>query len=492
MDIHIAVEGRHDLAGQIYRQLRAGIVEGRLAGGTRLPSTRDLATQLGVSRKTTLDVFERLLSEGYLSARAGSGTFVAEGLQRLPMERSSHARAAESARERSKAKAKAAARAQPLWEQIPDAQPLPRPTVQSPLDFVGGATDKSLFPFDVWRRCVNHALRAQARGPGVYRDAAGEQELRLAISRYLAFNRAVTSNWEDVIVTQGAQHALDLMARITLRPGDVAAIEDPGYPPAHACFKATGARVVPVPVDGEGLIVSRLPDKARLVYVTPSHQFPLGMPMSLERRVELLEWAQKRGAVIIEDDYDCEYRFEGRPMEPLKSLDRAGLVAYVGTFSKTIFPELRIGYVVPPASLYGPLFKARQIADWHGCTLTQTALATFMLNGDFAKHLRRMHKTYGARRAMLLEHLHGDLSPWFEPIVPTAGIHMTARLKAPLTEEAVVSAARKASIGLYGLEPFHLRVKPLPGLIFGYGGIAVEHIDAALTGLAALLPRLAR
>jgi GntR family transcriptional regulator/MocR family aminotransferase len=492
MDIHIAVEGHHDLSGQIYRQLRAGILEGRLAGGTRLPSTRDLATQLGVSRKTTLDVFERLLSEGYLSTRAGSGTFVADGLQRLPVERSSHAKAAESSRERTKKARDAAARPQPLWEEMPESLPLPRPSVPSPQDFVGGATDKSLFPFDVWRRCVNHALRTQARGPGTYREVAGEQELRLAISRYLAFNRAVTSNWEDVIVTQGAQHALDLMARVTLRPGEIAAIEDPGYPPAHACFTATGARVVPVPVDREGLIVGKLPDKARLVYVTPSHQFPLGMPMSLERRVELLEWAQKRGAVIIEDDYDCEYRFEGRPMEPLKSLDRAGLVAYVGTFSKTIFPELRMGYVVPPASLYDPLLKARQLADCHGCTLTQTALASFMLNGDFAKHLRRMHKTYAARRAMLLDHLQGDLAAWFEPIVPTAGIHLAARLKAPLTEDAVVNAAREASIGLYGLAPFHRDMKPQPGLMFGYGGIAVEHIDAALTKLAGILPRLAK
>ncbi|WP_144140542.1 PLP-dependent aminotransferase family protein [Paraburkholderia sp. BCC1884] len=492
MDIHIAVEGHHDLAGQIYRQLRAGILEGRLAGGTRLPSTRDLATQLGVSRKTTLDVFERLLSEGYLSARAGSGTFVADGLERLPVEQSAHARSVESSRERVKAKPKAAARALPLWEEMPESLPLPRPSVPSPEDFIGGATDKSLFPFDVWRRCVNHALRSQARGTGTYRDAAGEQELRLAISRYLAFNRAVSSNWEDVIVTQGAQHALDLLARITLRPGEIAAIEDPGYPPAHACFTATGATVVPVPVDEEGLIVSQLPDKARLVYVTPSHQFPLGMPMSLERRVELLEWAQKRGAVIIEDDYDCEYRFEGRPMEPLKSLDRAGLVAYVGTFSKTIFPELRVGYVVPPASLFGPLFKARQIADWHGCTLTQTALASFMLNGDFAKHLRRMHKIYATRRAMLLQHLQGDLAPWLDPVVPVAGIHMTARLKVPLTEQAVVSAAHEAAIGLYGIAPFYQRVKPQPGLMFGYGSIAVEHIDRAMTKLADILPRLVR
>ncbi len=484
MDIHITILGRHDLAGQIYRQLRAGIVEGRLAGGVQLPSTRDLAAQLGVSRKTTLEVFERLLSEGFLSARAGAGTFVAAGLQRLPGEKASHAKAAEAARETARAKAR------PVWDEVAKSITLPRLDAQVSFDFVGGVTDKSLFPFDVWRTCVNHALRVQARGRGTYRDAAGEQELRLAVSRYLAFSRAVTSNWDDVIITQGAQQALDLMARVMLRPGDVAAVEDPGYPPARACFAALGAKVVPVPVDAQGLIVSRLPKNARVVYVTPSHQFPLGMPMSLERRVELLEWAQQRGAVIIEDDYDCEYRFEGRPMEPLKSLDRAGLVAYVGTFSKTIFPELRVGYVVPPASLMEPLYRARQVGDWHGCTLTQTALATFMLNGDFAKHLRRMHKHYAARRSMLLSHLQNGLAPWFEPIVPTAGIHLAARLKAPLTEAAVVELARGASIGLYGLAPFHVRERPQPGLIFGYGGIDADQIDHAMTTLARLMPKL--
>ncbi|ALL67493.1 Transcriptional regulator, GntR family [Paraburkholderia caribensis MBA4] len=485
MEIHLSVEGRHDLAGQIYRQLRAGIIEGRLAGGTRLPSTRDLALQLGVSRKTTLDVFERLLAEGFLHARPGSGTFVAGGLQRLPAEKPAHARAAHDA----KTALSSSARAQPVWQAVPDVLG-PQPTPGTPYDFIGGVTDKSHFPFDVWRRCVNHALRVQSRGRGTYRDAAGEQELRLAISRYLAFNRAVASNWEDVIVTQGAQHALDLIARVTLRPGDVAAIEDPGYPPARACLTAVGAKVAAVPVDAEGLVVSKLPKHARLVYVTPSHQFPLGMPMSLARRVELLEWAQQRDAVIIEDDYDCEYRFEGRPMEPLKSLDRTGLVAYVGTFSKTIFPELRVGYMVPPASLFDTLCKARQIGDWHGCSLTQTALSSFMLNGDFAKHLKRMHKLYAARRASLLAHLHGDLARWFEPIVPTAGIHLAALLKAPLTEAAVIEAARAESIALHGLAPFYVRATPQPGLVFGYGGIEAGQIDTALATLAKLLPRV--
>jgi GntR family transcriptional regulator/MocR family aminotransferase len=237
-------------------------------------------------------------------------------------------------------------------------------------------------------------------------------------------------------------------------------------------------------------VVGKLPKEARLVYVTPSHQFPLGMPMSLERRVALLEWAQARGAVIIEDDYDCEYRFEGRPMEPLKSLDRAGLVAYVGTFSKTIFPDLRVGYMVPPASLTQSLANTRRLSDWHGCMLTQTALARFMLNGDFAKHLKRMHKLYAARRAQLLAHLQGGLARWFEPIVPAAGIHLAALLKAPLTEAAVAEAARHASIALYGITPFHLGAHPRPGFLFGYGSIEAGQIDAALTTLARLLPAL--
>jgi GntR family transcriptional regulator/MocR family aminotransferase len=490
MEVHIAVVGRRDLAGQIYRQLRAGIVEGRLAGGTRLPSTRDLAVQLGVSRKTALDVFERLLAEGYLSARTGAGTFVAEGLQRLPAQHAGHVGAVETARTQTKARSKA--RAQPLWEQMPAGLSMPASKLVAAHEFIGGMTDKSLFPFDVWRRCINQAVRAQSRSPGSYREAAGEPELRLAISRYLGFNRAVVCNGDEVIVTQGAQHALDLMARVMLRPGDVAALEDPGYPPALACFAAAGAKVVAVPVDAEGLIVHKLPDNARLVYVTPSHQFPLGMPMSLERRVALLEWAQKRGAVIIEDDYDSEYRFEGRPMEPLKSLDRAGLVAYIGTFSKTIFPELRVGYVVPPAPLLRPLCTVRQVADLHGCTLTQTALAAFMLDGEFAKHLRRTHKVYAARRVCLLEHLQGGLAPWFDAVVPTAGIHLAARLKGAIAEETVIAAAREASIGLYGTARFHRRARPQPGLIFGYGGIAVEQIDAALTVLTKLMPRLAR
>lgn len=479
MEIHLVIHGRQNLGTQLYRQLRVAILDGRLAPGERLPSTRDLATQLGVSRKTTLEVYDQLSAEGYLTTHRGDGTFVADGLSKRPGAPST---------------SPPAPRATPrvLWDSLPEAIAMPAQEAVLPLDFMGGVTDKRLFPFDSWRRCIAHALRVQARGRGTYRDPAGDQELRLAVSRYLAFNRAITSNWQDVLITQGAQQALDLMARVIVGPGDVVAVEEPGYPPARACFMALGAQVVPVPVDGDGLVVSALPKNARLVYVTPSHQFPLGMPMSLERRIELLEWARRCGAVIIEDDYDGEYRFEGRPMEPLKSLDRDGLVAYVGTFSKTIFPELRIGYLLPPAPLLNPLLKARQIGDWHGCTLTQTALAKFMHDGDFAKHLRRMHGHYAARRRVLLGHLAGDLAPWLDPVIAAAGIHLVARFRGDLSEVAVIGAARGTGIGFYGLAGFHASPPAVQGLLFGYGAIDEQDIDTALIRLASLLPTLPR
>jgi GntR family transcriptional regulator/MocR family aminotransferase len=474
MEIHVALHGRNDLGGQIYRQLREGIVSGRLAAGERLPSSRELATSLAVSRKTTVDVFERLLSEGFLRARVGDGTFVAEGLARVP------SRPAGATKHQSEALA--------IWSSMPVALSMPSLTPRQPFDFRGGITDKAHFPFDQWRRCINHALRVQARGWGIYQDPAGEQELRLAVSRYLAFSRAVPSNWQDVIITQGAQQAIDLVARVLVRPGDIVAMEDPGYPPARAVFTTLGAKIVSVPVDTHGLIVDRLPKKARLIYTTPSHQFPLGMPMSLARRVELLEWAQLRGAVILEDDYDSEYRFEGRPIEPLKSLDRAGLVAYVGTFSKTIFPELRVGYVVPPYPLNSAIRQAKQISDWHSGTLTQTALAKFMLDGNFAKHVRRMHKLYEARRETLCTYLQNELEPWFEPIVPAAGIHLTAYLKTGVSEARLIAHASEASIGLYGISAFYSSEPARAGLLFGYGGIANEAIETALTALGRLLP----
>ncbi|AIF47971.1 PLP-dependent aminotransferase family protein [Dyella japonica] len=473
MDIQLVIAGRRDLAGQLYQQLRAAIVDGRLAAGARLPSTRDLAGQLGVSRKTTLEVFERLIAEGFLAGRQGDGTFVAEGLPAMPP--------------RARTRGAVAPRAARIWQRVPEALSMPVFSERLRYDYLGGVTDKSLFHMDAWRKCVAHALRVQARGRGFYRDPAGEEELRLAIARYVGFSRGVTCHWRDVIVTQGAQQAIDMAARVMIEPGDTVAVEEPGYPPARGCLLAQGARVKPVRVDGEGLCVDELPDDARLVYVTPSHQFPLGMPMSLERRVALLEWASRRGALIVEDDYDGEFRFEGRPVESLKSLDRSGVVAYVGTFSKTIFPELRTGYVVPPPSLAAAFLKARQLSDWHGSSLIQMALGRYMLDGEFGRHVRRMQKHYAQRREALLQHLGGPLSRWMEPIAPVAGIHMAAVLRKGVDEDVLIAKARAASIALYGISGFHAGRRQRQGLLFGYGDTPVDDIHASMERLAALL-----
>ncbi|RAO76064.1 PLP-dependent aminotransferase family protein [Dyella jiangningensis] len=475
MDIQLTITGRRDLSGQVYQQLRAAIVEGRLPAGSRLPSTRDLARQLGVSRKTTLEVYERLVAEGFLEGRTGDGTFVAEGLAAAPSPKP--------------ARGTSALRPARIWRRVPETLSMPRPAERLPYDYLGGVTDKTLFQPAPWRRCVAHALRVQARGRGIYRDPAGEQELRLAIARYVGFSRGVACQWQEVIATQGTQQAIDLAARVMVNAGDTVAVEEPGYPPVRSSLLALGARVVPVPVDAEGLRVDLLPEQARLVYVTPSHQFPLGMPMSLERRLALLAWARRRGAPVVEDDYDGEFRFEGRPVESLKSLDRAGVVAYVGTFSKTLFPELRAGYVVPPASLAADFLKAKQINDWHGCSLTQAALGRYMLDGEFGRHLRRVQKHYAQRREALLEHLRGPLSPWLEPIAPVAGIHMAAFLRAGLTEASVIARARRASIGLYGIAAFYAGRRARQGLLFGYGDMTVDAIDASLSALRSLLAK---
>lgn len=478
MDIQLTIAGRRDLAGQLYQQLRGAIVDGRLVAGSRLPSTRDLAVQLGVSRKTTLDVFERLIAEGFLASRQGDGTYVAEGLLTAPT--------------RARSRTSVAPKAAKLWQRVPEALSMPRPEARLRYDFLGGVTDKSLFRADAWRKCVAHALRAQTRGRGSYRDPAGEQELRLAIARYVAFSRGVACHWQDVIVTQGAQQAIDLAARVMVDRGDVVAVEEPGYPPARSAMLALGARVVPVRVDAQGLCVDALPDDARLVYVTPSHQFPLGMPMSLERRMALLAWASRRGALIVEDDYDGEFRFEGRPVESLKSLDRDGVVAYVGTFSKTLFPDLRTGYVVPPSSLMADFLKARQLNDWHGCTLTQAALGRYLLDGEFGRHVRRVQKHYAARRDALLQHLQGPLSPWLSAIVPVAGIHMVGLLRDHRREAPVIAAARAHSIALYGISAFHAGRKVRQGLLFGYGDMPVKDIHESMSRLVSLFAAIDR
>jgi GntR family transcriptional regulator/MocR family aminotransferase len=470
LELQIGLDGRQDLVGQLYRQLRAAVLDGRLRSGDRLPPTRFLAERLGVSRKTVSEAYERLTGEGFLQARTGSGTYVADTpvASVLPH------------------KPGAILQASPRWQALAaDGQWGEQPQLR--YSFTGGATDVRRFPFDEWRSCVLHALRQQARNPAAYAEALGCQPLRMAISRYLAINRAVRCDWRDILVSQGAQQALDLLARVMLEPGDLVAVEEPGYPPARQVFAAAGARVVGVPVDGEGLRVDRLPDAAKLVYVTPSHQFPLGMPLSLGRRLALLEWASARQALIVEDDYDGEYRFSGRTLEALQSLDQEGRVAYVGTFSKTLFPELRLGYLLTPTALRGHLTLAKQLADRHAETLQQLALARFIQNGAFARHTRRLLREYSQRRECLLARLQGDLAQWLEPLPALAGIHLAARLRQPRDVGRLCAELAERGVHVLDLARFHTREPQVRGLMFGFGAIETADIDPALDILAECL-----
>ncbi|WP_341964349.1 PLP-dependent aminotransferase family protein [Pseudomonas sp. RC10] len=477
MELHIVIQGRKDLANQLYQQLRDSIESGRLAAGVQLPPSRLLAAQLGLSRKTISDTYSRLTYENFLVGKIGSGTFV-NTLSAQPQRSSIRSDLASQKVVRK-------------WQDI--SLPLRHPTLEGTLrcDFIGGATAKTQFPHDDWRRCTQYALRQMSQARGFYSQPEGVAPLRHAIAGHIAFARGVKCSAEDVVVCNGAQQALDLIARVLIEPGCTVAMEDPGYTPARLLFAAQGANVVSVPVDEEGIIVDGIPENAHVIYVTPSHQMPLGMPMSVARREALLEKASRIGAIIIEDDYDSEFRYEGRPTDSLQSMDRFGVVAYVGTFSKTLLPELRLGYAVLPSAILEAVIKAKQLTDWHTSTLPQWALAKFISEGLLNKHIRRCHGIYAGRRERILARLAGDLSPWLEAIPCTAGFHMAVMFKVPINLRLLVELARKVEIGLYPLTGFYHSAPTRDGLMLGFGAIETLDIDPALDRLRDVLEQIA-
>ncbi len=461
MDLVISLDGTGEKTVRVYRALRAAIVDGRLPAGHRLPATRALAADLGVARNSVTTAYERLVAEGYLMSRVGSGTFVA------PVRPAATRRQAPTDPLRPRAG----------WTFEPEptsaAVPVPR------YDFRAGIPDARLFPFDTWRRLVGAELRLRANVPGGYADPAGHPALREAVARYLGYSRSVRATAADVLVTNGTQHALDLIGRVLLRPGDVVAVEEPGYPPARRLFASLGARVVGVPVDEHGLVVDALPGAARVVCATPSHQFPLGRPMGLARRQELLEWARRRQVAVVEDDYDSEFRFSARPLEPLYNLDTAGRVLYVGTFSKSMLPSVRTGFVLAPPVLHAALTAARQIGDGYGQVAVQAALARFIDEGLLARHVRRAGKQYAERHARIVAALgaHQQL----RVVRSEAGLHVTA-LAARSTP--VVAAAARRGVVLDDLSTYG---RHSAGFVFGFGAIDPALLDEGLAIFGAVL-----
>ncbi|MEV7044914.1 PLP-dependent aminotransferase family protein [Amycolatopsis sp. NPDC051061] len=464
MEIHIDLTGERGHRDAIYRQLRAAILDGRIRPGEALPPTRELAQRLAVSRTTVSAAYDRLTAEGFLAGRVGAGTFVTA---------SSLTRPAPSP--------VSGVRPLPEWDAVPSP---PAPFAPAPeFDFRPGVPDLTRFPFDTWRRLVTQRLRAGQAGLMTYGDPQGLASLRAEIARHIGVSRDVRASAEQVVVTAGAQQTTDLVGRVLLRPGDLAAVEDPGYPPPRLVLAARGVRVAPVPVDASGIVVSAIPAGTRLVYVTPSHQYPLGLSMSLERRLELLDWAERTDAVLIEDDYDTEFRYTGRPLEPLHSLDSRGRVVYVGSFSKVLSPALRLGFLVAPPSLVPALVKARYLTDWHAPNVEQAALAAFMAEGGFARHVRRMRKVYRARHELLSSSLTASFADFLTPLPSSAGLHLSATSSSD--PGFLVRAARRHGVRLYSLGDFAVGERR-HGLVFGYGAVAAERIGPGLARLRAL------
>jgi GntR family transcriptional regulator/MocR family aminotransferase len=474
VDLHVRVEGRKDLARQLYRQLRGAIAEGRLRPGERLPSTRELASRLELSRNTVALAYEWLTSEGLVSGRAGAGSFVDT-----------------AARPESVPTATAAApelRTAAAWARV--TRDFGR-VAAGAFDFRPGIADPRLFPFDSWRRLVATQLRPKTLN-GRYGECAGHPALRDAIAAHVGAARGVQASADDVIITNGAQHAFDLLARVLIEPGARVAVEDPGYPPIRSLLESFGAVVVGVRVDAQGLRVDALPSDAQLVYVTPSHQYPLGMPMSPERRLALLTWARQRNAVVIEDDYDSEFRFGGRPLDALHASDRGGRVAYVGTFSKTLLPKIRLGFLIAPKSIQEVLKTAQALTSWHCQWPAQGAMAEFIREGLFARHIRRMRREYAARHDKVVSIMERSFAPWLEPVPCVAGMHVSAFLRSTVAAEATLAAAaEQAGIGLHRLSPYYVTGRARPGLAIGYGGLPSERIDEGLRRLHTLTARAA-
>ncbi|HZQ97798.1 MAG TPA: PLP-dependent aminotransferase family protein [Chloroflexota bacterium] len=455
---------------RVYEQVRSQILDGRLSPGQRVPATRALADELGVARNTVARAYEELLAEGYLVGRRGSGTYVAAlgtpPAQEPPV---------------------AAAPALSAWARraFADAEAAREPPGGLPYDFRPGTPDWDAFPRTVWWRLLGRRLRQGAQ-LSRYGDPGGYPPLREAIARHVAAARAAVCRPEQVVIVNGTQQAVDLLGRLLVEPGDEVVVEDPGYADARRALAAYGARLRPVRVDGEGLRTAELPEagRARFVYVTPTHQFPTGAAMPLERRLALLEWARRSGALVLEDDAYAELRYAGRPVESLQGLDRGGNVVYLGTFSTVLFPPLRIGYAVLPPGLVAPFTRAKWLADRGTDLLEQQALADFLAEGHFARHLRRMRRLGRERRDALLDALRRHLGDRVHAPPTDTGLYLMARIDG-VEERALVDAALERGVALYPVGPSY--VGPAPegaGLLLGFGALGPAAVEEGVQRLA--------
>jgi GntR family transcriptional regulator/MocR family aminotransferase len=471
---------------QVYTGVRRAIVDGIVESGSRLPSTRSLAADLGVSRNTVVMAYERLRGEGYAVGRGGSDTRVSESVPDRVM-RIGPSR--QVPRKRGIARASATAtRLERHWKET--APPLDSP----PGAFRTGVPATDLFPYALWGRLLSRRWGAiSARDLG-YGNMQGYQPLRVAIARYLAAARGVMCTPEQVFIVGGAQAALSIAARLVIDPGDSAWVEDPGYPGARAALLAAGAKLVPVPVDGEGMRVgdaSRMAPDARAAFITPSRQMPLGVTLSCDRRAALLAWAAEHKSWIIEDDYDSELRFASRPLPALQGEDPNGCVIYIGTFSKAIFPALRLGYLVVPPELVDATAAVRSQHDFLAPMLEQHVLTDFIEGGHFERHVRRVRQVYFERQQTLRDAVRRQLRGVLEIPPGEAGLVVTGYLSG-ISDAAAVQSAAAQGVDIIPLSRLSMGASPA-GVVLGYAGLNETDIIEGVEKLArAWLPLVAR
>jgi GntR family transcriptional regulator/MocR family aminotransferase len=460
----------------VYGQVCAAIHAGALGPGARLPATRVLATRIGVARASVVAAYDLLLAEGYAVGRRGAGTFVAGDLTGVIDEVDASAPAPSDG---SPPPARAAALEALAW---PADEVLPRP-------FTAGRTLMDARARSAWRRSTRRALKVLDPVHFGYTEPRGILALREQIRDYLRAARGVVCDADQVIITAGTQHGIDLAARLLVSPGDPVWMEDPGYPPTYHTLTAAGARIVPTPVDPAGLVVAagleRAPT-ARMAIVTPSHQYPLGVTLSLGRRLDLLKWAREAGAWIVEDDYASEFRYSGPPLRSLQGLDGGERVIYLGTLNKSLFPGLRMGFLVAPRSLAPALAAARQLIDRQPSTITQTMVLDFLQSGQFASHIRRRRLAYRQQRDALVGALRERLSEVFEVDAPDQGMHLIAFLKGG-SDVAVEAAALRAGVVVRAISGFYREAAPRQGLLCGFSGYPPAAMRVAVDRLAAAM-----
>lgn len=470
--------GNRPLHRQLYESLRNAILSGRLRTGTRLPPTRALAQELGISRNTVSKAYTQLLTEGYLESRVGSGTHVTRTLPEAMLQ------VGRPEKERLTGQIEQPIQPPRLSQRASALTQLPFAWEQArPQAFDSALPAVDMFPKKVWERLLINCWRDMSLNEMGYQSALGYQPLREALATYLQAARGVRCSAENIIITTGAQQAVSLAANLILNPGDAAWVENPSYPGIRSALVGTLAEMIPITVDDEGLDVAegiRKAPHARLAYISPSHQYPLGVTMSLTRRLQLLQWAQENRAWIIEDDYDSEFRYAGYPLGSVQGLDEVGRVIYIGTFSKVLYPALRIGYMVVPSRLIEPFHAARAHAVRAAPLLEQAVVARFIVEGHFARHVRRMRTLYAERQTIMIEMIQKFVKNFLTVKSAEAGLHLVGWLPDGVDDRIISAKLREHGLIAPALSSFALTPLERSGLVMGFAAVPENEIPMAV------------